>query len=332
MKLLSKLHKQLTVNAPKRILIVKTSSLGDLIHNFPMVSDIRAQFPNCKIDWLVEETYIPLVKLHPGVERIIPVALRRWRTSIFLSLTWKEIKDCIFEVRKRRYDLVIDSQGLIKSAVFALLAKGLTCGFGPRYSRERLAGMSYGLRMSVSREQHMLDRCRQLASLALNYQLAEKPDYGLIKQNYSALEKNNVVIFCSSAQSKKLWPSTDWIRICDYLSSRNFNCQFTWGSPDEQAACKHIISSSAGELLPKMPIDKLATLVAQSCMVIGLDTGLLHLAAALEVPSIAIFGASDPLKTGPQGNGTIKICGSKNRFPTAEEVESTITAVIEMIN
>ncbi|MDC1311867.1 lipopolysaccharide heptosyltransferase I [Burkholderiales bacterium] len=320
------------MNAPKRILIVKTSSLGDLIHNFPMVSDIGTQFPTCKIDWLVEENYIPLVRLHLGVERIIPIALRRWRKSIFSASTWTEIKDCIFQIRKYRYDLIIDSQGLLKSAVFALLAKGLSCGFGPRYSREKLAGMTYNLKISVSREQHMLNRCRQLASLALKYPLANDSDYGLIKQNSSVLKRKNVIIFCSSAQSKKLWPTADWIRVCNYLRSNDFNCQFTWGSPDEKRACEHIISLSAGELLVKMPIDDLAMLISQSCLVVGLDTGLLHLAAALEVPSIAIFGASDPLKTGPRGSGVIKICGSKNRFPTAEEVKANINNVIETIN
>jgi len=320
------------VNKPKRILIIKTSSLGDVIHNFPMVSDIGAQFPDCKIDWLVEEAYVPLVKLHIGVNRIIPIAFRRWRKSIFSSSTWSELKNCIRNVRRYRYDLVIDSQGLIKSAIFARLAKGPSYGFGPRYSKEKLAGMSYNMRFSVNREQHMLDRCRQLSSLALNYQVAKKPHYGLIKKERSATNKKNVVIFCSSAQSTKQWPTTDWIKISQYLSSKGFNCQFTWGNPGEQAICEKIISLSAGELLPKMPIDGVATLISQSYLVIGLDTGLLHLAAALEVPSIAIFGASDPLKTGPQGNGPIKICGSKNRFPNVGEVESTITSVIEMIS
>ncbi|MDA9993839.1 lipopolysaccharide heptosyltransferase I [Burkholderiales bacterium] len=320
------------MTAPKRILIVKTSSLGDVIHNFPMVSDIAAKFPDSKIDWLVEEDYVPLVKLHLGVERIIPIALRRWRKSIFSSLTWKELKNCIVEIRKYRYDLIIDSQGLIKSAIFARLAKGVRCGFGPRYSREKLAGMSYDIGIGVHQEQHMLERCRKLASLALNYQITDKPDYGLITKKTAVLEKKNVIIFCSSAQSKKLWPTGDWIRLCKFLSSNGFTCQFTWGNPDEYAICKHIISASSGELLPNMPINDIAAQINRSCLVVGLDTGLLHLATALEVPTIAIFGASDPIKTGPQGNGIIKICGSKNYFPSSEEVESAIAAVSKVIN
>ena len=110
-----------------------------------------------------------------------------------------------------------------------------------------------------------------------------------------------MIIFCSSAQSKKLWPTGDWIRLCKFLSSNGFTCQFTWGNPDEYAICKHIISASSGELLPNMPINDIAAQINRSCLVVGLDTGLLHLATALEVPTIAIFGASDPIKTGPPG-------------------------------
>ena len=332
MKLLTKLSKQLIVTASKRILIIKTSSLGDVIHNFPMVSDIAAKFPDSKIDWLVEEDYVPLVKLHFRVERIIPVALRRWRKSIFSSSTWKELKSCIVEIRKYRYDLIIDSQGLIKSALFARLAKGPSYGFGPGYSREKLAGMSYDIGISVSQEQHMLERCRQLASLALNYQITGKPNYGLIKRKNTVLEDKKAIIFCSSAQSRKLWSTGNWIRICQFLKSIGYTCQFTSGTLAEQALCKEIISSSSGELLPNMAINDIAALMNRSRLVIGLDTGLLHLAAALEVPTIAIFGASDPLKTGPQGNGTIKICGSKNHFPSSEEVESAIATVSKVIN
>ena len=326
-KFLTRQSSRLAVNAPTRVLIIKTSSLGDVIHNFPMVSDINIKFPACTIDWLVEEAYVPLVKLHPSVHRIIPISLRRWRRSIFSRTTWQEVGSCIHEIKRHSYDLVIDSQGLIKSAVLAKLARGPSCGFGAGYARESLAGMSYDIGIKIDRDQHMLDRCRKLTASALSYQAPEKPNYGLIKNNTTASQSNKALILCSSAQVKKLWPTDRWIEICHYLRSLGFDCQFTWGNQTDRAICEQISSSTGGEIMPKMHLGEIAGLVNQSRLVVGLDTGLLHLAAALEVPLISIFGASDPLKTGPRGDGIIQNCGSKNRFPGADEVKSAIVAV-----
>lgn len=314
--------------APNRILIVKISSLGDVIHNFPMVSDIQAEFPSCQIDWLVEEAYVPLVNMHQSVHRIIPISLRRWRKSIFSFSTWRELKQCLNEIRKYPYDLIIDSQGLIKSALFAKLARGTTYGFGMKSVREKLASVTYDISLDPPSNQHMLERCRGLASLILGYDHPVKINYSLTEQTTSKLKTNEVLILCSSAQSKKIWPSKNWIQICNYLASSGLECKFVWGDPRDRKICEEITASAGGEILPRMQIDDIASVIQRSRLVIGLDTGLLHLAAAMETPLISIFGASDPEKTGPRGGGMIKICGSKNHFPSAEEVTSTAKVLI----
>ncbi|MDA0238209.1 MAG: lipopolysaccharide heptosyltransferase I, partial [Proteobacteria bacterium] len=233
--------------------------------------------------------------------------------------------------KKHRYDLVIDSQGLIKSAVLAKLAGGPSCGFGAGYARERLAGMSYKIGINIDCDQHMLDRCRRLAASALSYQVPDKLNYGLIKSNTPSMQSNKVLILCSSAQTKKLWPTNRWVEICRYLSAIGFECQYTWGDQTGRAICEQIASSAGGEIMPKMHLGDVATLLNQSRLVVGLDTGLLHLAAALEVPLVSIHGASDPLKTGPKGNGIMERCGSKNCFPDADEVKSALTAITTII-
>ena len=319
------------MNVPKRVLIIKTSSLGDVIHNFPMVSDISLEFPKAKIDWVVEEAYVPLVKLHPSVDRIIPIALRRWRQAVFSRATWQEFSHSIREIKKHSYDLVLDSQGLIKSAVLAKLARGPSCGFAPGYARERLAGMSYDVGVKIERDQHMLDRCRDLASSAFGYSAPEKLNYGLINKYTVSNHTNKALILCSSAQKKKLWPANYWLEICHYLSSAGFECQFTWGNQTDRDICERIASSAGGEVMPKMHLGDVAALVNQSSLIVGLDTGLLHLAAALGVPLVAIYGASDPLKTGPRGDGIIKRCGSKNCFPSPDDVKAAIGDILTTI-
>jgi len=163
-----------------RILIVKTSSMGDVIHNLPNIADIHAEFPDAQIDWVVEEGFADMLKLNPYINNIIPVAIRRWRKSIFNQKTWQEIQSFRSQLQAQKYDYIIDTQSLLKSAFIACLANGKRYGQGPKTAREWLAGFFYNHRFSVSRTQHAVDQNRQLTALALNYRVpTSAPNYGL---------------------------------------------------------------------------------------------------------------------------------------------------------
>ena len=295
-----------------------------------MVTDIKQQHPNCKIDWLVEEAYAPLIKMHPAVHRVIPVAIRRWRRDFGQQGIWEEISQFSRSLRRNAYDIVLDSQGLIKSAVLSKISRGRTVGFAPGSSREWLAGISYSVKIQVSREMHMIDRCRELAEKALGYRANKERDYGLSTLTSKASASNTATIFCGSAQHRKLWSVGNWIKVIRHIQQHGLKVEFTWGSQKDLDICQKIQAEAGGEILPKMELNELVSQLGKTRLVIGVDTGLMHLGASLEVPLIAIFGASDPLKTGPLGHGAIKVCGSSTTFPAPEEVTRSATELLEL--
>src|SRR3990167_8423872 len=161
------------------ILLIKTSSLGDVVHNLPVVSDICARFPGARIDWVVEEAYRDIVGMHPGVRRAIPVALRRWRGNVLKPAHWREFGQFRHALAGMRYDCVIDTQGLIKSALLARAASGTRHGYAGASAREPLAAKFYDVVHVVSRDLHAVVRNRRLAALVLGYELPATLDYGI---------------------------------------------------------------------------------------------------------------------------------------------------------
>ena len=162
-----------------RILLVKTSSLGDVIHNLPVVTDLRTHFPGASIDWVVEEGFADIARLHPGVARVIPVALRRWRKSLLAPATWQEMGAFRTTLKEQSYDLVIDTQGLVKSALITRMARGKRCGYAATAAREPLAARFYDATFEVAKDLHAVLRNRQLAALAAGYEATTAPDYGI---------------------------------------------------------------------------------------------------------------------------------------------------------
>src|SRR5262245_16707827 len=163
----------------KTILFVKTSSLGDVVHNCPAVSDVARAFPDARIDWVVEEPFAGVAAMHRSVRRVIPVAVRRWRKSLWRPSIWSEIGVWRRDLRAERYDAVVDTQSLLKSALIAKSALGMRHGLDRASARELLAPMFYDVRHAVARGQHAVERNRQLAAAALGYKLEKSVDYGL---------------------------------------------------------------------------------------------------------------------------------------------------------
>jgi heptosyltransferase I len=313
------------------ILFIKTSSLGDVIHHMPAAADARRYFPDARIAWVVEEAFAPLVRLHPAVNEVIPVAARRWRNSrVFAPSTWSEMHAFARSVRTRSYDAVIDTQGLFfKSALIARFARGTRHGYDRNSIKEPLALIFYNVRYAVSRELHAIERNRRLTALALGYSFGGNLDYGLDRARLKAPSAKPYAVFVhATAQAKKHWPEERWIETGRALHGRGLEIVLPWGSDDEHAAAARIAASVPGARVPdKAPLDAMARLIAGASLVVGVDTGLLHLAAALGVPLVAIFVASEPGLTGPMGRGPIEIVGAMDEPPFVAQVTTAIEKV-----
>jgi heptosyltransferase-1 len=299
-----------------KILFVKTSSLGDVVHNCPAVSDAARALPGAAIDWMVEEPFAGIAAMHRAVRRVIPVALRRWRSALWRREVWAEVAAWRRALRAERYDAVIDSQSLVKSAVLGRFARGTRHGMDGASARERLATLFYDVRHAVPRGLHAVERNRLLSGAALQYRPDDAPDYGL--RVPAAGKSGYVVLLTMTSRDDKLWPDERWIALARELGRP---AMLPWGSELERSRAQRIAGSIGGTVMPKrLGMEELAQLLAAAHAVIGLDTGLTHFAAALGVPTVGIYCGSDPALTGIYGAPRAKNAGAQGRAPAVDEV------------
>jgi heptosyltransferase-1 len=308
--------------AMSEILFIKTSSLGDVIHHMPALTDARRECPHARFTWVVEETYAPLVKLHPAADAVIPVASRRWRKRPVQAATWREMGDLIRTVRGRDYDQIIDTQGLVRSALISKAARGARHGYDSRSIREPVASMFYDVRHQVSRDLHAVERNRLLTGLALGYAPFGAPDYGLNRRQLAgAAAPPYGVLLHGTAQARKQWPVENWIAFGTMIARQGHELVLPWGTEAERKRAGQIAMALPNARVgDQLPLDDMAKLIAGASFVVGVDTGLLHLAAALGIPLVAIFGASEPGLTGPAGAGPISIVGANASPPSVADV------------
>ncbi|MDO8262964.1 MAG: lipopolysaccharide heptosyltransferase I [Gallionella sp.] len=303
-----------------RILLVKTSSLGDVLHNLPVASDIARHFPDAQIDWVVEESFAALPRLHPAVRNILPVAVRRWRGKLLSATVWREIAAFRNTLAAQRYDIAIDTQGLLKSALLMRGAHGLRCGFDRRSAREPLAATLYQRTFPVATGQHAVERNRQLAAQALGYTLEWHADYGIrppavARPDWLAKGAYAVLLHATS-RADKLWSEANWIALGRYLHEKNIRCVLPWGSAAEQARGLRLAGAIPDAIAPpRLSLNEAAALLGGAQAVIGVDTGLAHLAAALGVPTVGIYTATDPALTGLYAGRCAVNLGNIDRAP-----------------
>lgn len=279
--------------------------MGDLIHTLPAVTDAARSITGLRFDWVAEEAFAEIPFWHPSVERVIPVALRRWPKRLCATATFKEVGKVLTDLRLSRYDRIIDAQGLIKSAVVTRLARGRRCGLDRRSCKEPLAAMAYQQRYSVAKGGHAIDRVRALFAGVLGYSLPHGcDDYGIKK---ALFEKPNLhqpyfVFLHASSWPTKLWPLPNWVDLVERAAQAGFTVYLPWGNQAEYERAKSIASAGvSAEVLPRMRLHELASVLAYASGVIGVDTGLAHLAAALQVPGVTLYLATSPSLTGTRG-------------------------------
>jgi len=313
-----------------RALLTRMSSLGDIIHTFPAATDIRRALPGAALDWVVEEAYVPLVRMHPGVTRIIPIALRRWRRQLFKASAWREMRELRRHLRSRAYDAIIDTQGLLKSVAVAKLARGPVHGFGRGTAREPLASRFYDFGYEFAAADHKIERYRAVAARALGYTPPPEVDYGIVAPPRPACAPASryCVLLHSTARAGKLWQGEAWIELARALESRGLACVLPWGDASERSRAEHLAASlRRSSVPPRLTLEEAAGLIAHAEVVVGLDTGLMHLAAALRVPVVGVFCDSEPLDARPLGTGPTAFRGGVRTPPSVREVLDAVAEV-----
>ncbi|MBE9516180.1 MAG: lipopolysaccharide heptosyltransferase I [Proteobacteria bacterium] len=289
----------------KRVLVIKTSSLGDVVHTLPALTDAQHTLGEVQFDWVVEESLAEIPAWHPAVNKVIPVALRRWRKSpikAWRSGEWAAFKQAL---RAQDYDKVIDAQGLIKSALLTRIAKGPHCGQSARVAREPLAAWAYDEKHDIARGQHAIDRVRQLFAACLDYAVpVTDPDYGINKNQLASVvsDKPYLVFLHGTAWKTKQWPESYWQQLIKLATDAGYEVRLPWGNKAEQERAQSLAKTSDSvEVCERMDLKQVAALIAGSAGVAATDTGLGHLTAALAVPSVTVYGPTRPGLTGTRG-------------------------------
>ncbi|OOW01300.1 lipopolysaccharide heptosyltransferase I [Pseudomonas sp. MF6396] len=308
-----------------RVLLIKTSSLGDVIHALPALTDAAHAIPGIRFDWVVEEGFAEIPTWHPAVDHVIPVAIRRWRKNLWQTLKngeWRQFKK---RLRERKYDLVIDAQGLVKSAWLTRYVKAPVAGLDRYSAREGLASRFYDRRLSVARGQHAVERVRQLFALALGYDLPSGlGDYGLDRSRLEEIPTKPYVVFLhGTTWDTKHWPELYWRQLAERLGRTGLHICLPWGNPAEKARAERIAQGlKNAQVLPRLNLAGVARVLAAAKACVAVDTGLGHLAAALDVPTLSLFGPTNPGLTGAYGKAQVHL-GSD--FPCAPCLQKKCT-------
>lgn len=295
------------------------------MQNCPAVSDAARKLPGAEIDWVVEQPFAGVAAMHAAVRRVIPVAMRRWRAAPWNPAVWSEMRDFRRLLRAERYDAVIDTQSLLKSALISALSRGTRHGMDRASAREPLAARFYDVRHAVPRELHAVERNRRLSAASLGYTIDASVDYGLHPAGDTP-SKNAApyaVLLTMTSRAGKLWPEASWIELGRALATQ---VVLPWGSEAERRRAERIAAAiGSAAVPPRLQLDQLTGLFLKARSVVGVDTGLTHFAAALGVSTVGIYCGSDPALTGLYGAARAKNVGARDRPPQAAEVLKSLS-------
>ena len=308
-----------------KILLVRLSSMGDLIHTLPAIEDLARQCPDVKLHWLCEAGFADIARLHPFVKKIHVMKWRQWRKHLFQAETWQEIGRLKQALRQEAFDFVLDSQGLIKSACFAKMAKSPIYGLDKNSAREGLAALAYAETYAVPKGKNAVWRNRELFAQVFGYAMPETQVFGLTVPEAGRLKNLELpyyVALHATSRDSKLWPVENWRALLQKLNEeQQCNVYLPWGNETEKTRAGQIADGLPFAIVcDKMNLLQAAYLLKHAVGIIGVDTGLLHLANALEKPVVGIYTDTDPIKTGVQVSAVAKNLGNIGQIPTADLV------------
>lgn len=314
------------------ILVIRPSSLGDVVHALALVSDVHRHRPTLAIDWVAEEAFVPLVKLEPRIRRVFPLALRRWRHHLQRRVTWTEMSAFRTAIAGERYTAVLDLQEQLKGALVARLAVGPR--HGPVWSsiKEPLATLLHDVHHRIAPGQHLIARCRALAAAALGYPLEGPPQFGLQAPVTSPLDLAGPYVVCVHATSRtsKLWPESDWRRLIANFGEAGYRIVLPWGAEAERERSARLAAAHGATLVPSgLSLPEVAAVLGRADLVVGVDTGLVHLAAALGRPTLALFTSTDPRGAGVgTASATGRDLGGNGQVPSLDDVRAAAFALL----
>ena len=287
--------------------------MGDVVHTLPALTDAGRANPTITFDWAVDESFADIPAWHANVGKVFPVALRRGKAGLSTAAGRLEVNAFLKELRGQRYDAIIDLQGEFKSAFVARMARGTRNGYAGMSAREWGAQLVYRNRFTVPKGQHSMARMRQLMAQALLYSYDESEvDYGIRRELLPVpslqTERPYVVFIHSTSWAAKNWPENYWRALAEQVSAAGYSIVLAWGSEVERERSETIACNIPRAIvLPKLSISEKASIISRATATVGLDTGLSHIAAALDVPSVTLYGATDPNMCGTVGKNQIRI-------------------------
>ncbi|WP_034943179.1 lipopolysaccharide heptosyltransferase RfaC [Erwinia oleae] len=321
-----------------QVLIVKTSSMGDVLHTLPALTDAMRALPGIRFDWVVEEGFAQIPAWHPAVDRVIPVAIRRWRKHWFGSDVREERFRFKQDVQSRQYDLVIDAQGLIKSAALVTrIAKGIKHGQDSRSAREPFASWWYDQRHEINKQQHAVQRTRELFAKSLGYPLPEsKGDYAIASHFLAEppADVNQYLVFLhATTRDAKHWPESHWRDLIGLLQNTGLRIKLPWGTDHEHQRAQRLAQGFDNvEVLPRLTLEQIARVLAGARAVVSVDTGLSHLTAALDRPNITLYGPTDPGLIGGYGKNQFVVRPAEGNAMAAISASDVQTMLLPLLS
>ena len=296
----------------QRVLLIKLTSLGDLIHALPALSDAQNARPGLQFDWVIDENFQEIALWHPAVRGIITTKHREWRGALAKAETRGSISRSLAQIRASEYDLVIDGQGNFKTALLSLFARGPRAGFDSRSVREWVAHLAYQRRYAASKNAHAIERLRRLFASALDYPMpVSAPDFRIQRNRFVRPKVDlpgDYLVFVHNASWKtKLWPEGHWIDLIGKCTQAGFRVLLPWGDSTEEARAKRLAIRHEVQVLPRLSLSEIGYVMERAKACVCMDTGLSHLAAALDVPAITLYGSTDSGLIGASGASQVHL-------------------------
>lgn len=308
-----------------KILVVRLSSLGDILHLFPAISDLRGCMPDAEIHWLVEPAFAQMAAWHSGVDKVIAAPLRSHKKA------WWKVPGLLREIKRQlrteNYDLVLDAQGLLKSAVLARLAGVDVYGFDKNCARESLAAKFYQKTAKVPHGLHVIEKNRQLVAQLFGADIRQPADFGLEafrRQQLTEIlphhlepfvRRLSLVLLHGTTWNSKYWPESSWIELVRLLSEKGWQCLLPWGNEEEHQRAMRLAGNERAQVLPKLSLTELMAVLLRSQGFISVETGIGHLAAVLDIPGIMLHGPTDPDYSGILGKSCLHLTSGLDCSP-----------------
>ncbi|AFJ03373.1 Lipopolysaccharide heptosyltransferase I [Methylophaga frappieri] len=306
-----------------RVLIIKLTSMGDLMHALPALTDAVREFPGIIFDWVVDEAFAEVPQWHPAIRNIITTSHRRWKKSLWKTLRDGELRHFYRQLNTSDYDVIVDMQNNLKSALVSLLRRGPVAGLDKASCRERPAHLAYKVPIHVNPQQHAVERMRQIMAQALNYPSPTTPaDYAADFTSYALptldfrLADNYLLFVHNASWLSKMWPVKHWQRLVLLAVEAGYQVLIPSGNQAEYLRAEQIaMVSGHAYALPRLSLNHMAALLQNATAAICSDTGLAHLAAVASTPALTLYGSTDPNLIGTFGQHQSHLVSDKACVP-----------------